>query len=93
MALTTNSAHVINPSICRGTGFDPVKDFAPVGLVASAGHVLVANSAFAAKSVADKLAAQGCEMLTGGSVKFAALISDDLPRWSKIVKDSGAQID
>lgn len=234
LLLTTNSAHVINPSIYKSTGFDPVKDFEPVGLVASAGYVLVANSAFAAnsvaeliaqakaqpgqisyasagngtlnhligemlkraagvdmlhapykgsasaaadvaggqvpvsvqslpsslpflqsgkikvlgvvnekrlaslpnaptigetlpgfgstpwygllapagtprevvarlqaaleqtlasKEVADKLAAQGCEVLTGGPVKFAALIRDDLPRWNKIVKDSGAQID
>ena len=234
LMLTTNSAHVINPSIYKSTGFDPVKDFEPVGLVASAGYVLVANSAFpassvleliaqaktrpgqisyasagngtlnhligemlkraagidmlhvpykgsagaatdvaggqvpvsvqslpsalpflqsgkikvlgvvnekrltslpnaptigetlpgfgstpwygllapagtpkdivarlqaalekalASKDVADKLAAQGCEVLTGGPVQFAALIKDDLPRWSRIVKDSGAQID
>lgn len=234
LLLTTNSAHVINPSIYKNTGFDPVKDFEPVGLVASAGYVLVANSAFpvnsvadliaqakakpgqisyasagngtlnhligemlkraagidmlhipykgsagaatdvaggqvpvsvqslpsslpflqsgkikvlgvvnekrlaalpnaptigetlpgfgstpwygllapagtpkdiiaklqaalektlASKEVIDKLAAQGCEVLTGGPVQFAALIKEDLPRWSKIVKDSGAQID
>ena len=234
LMLTTNSAHVINPSIYKSTGFDPIKDFEPVGLVASAGYVLVANSAFpansvseliaqakakpgqisyasagngtlnhligemlkrtagiymlhipyrgsaaaatdvaggqvpvsvqslpsslpflqsgkikvlgvvnekrlasmpnaptigetlpgfgstpwyglmapagtpkevvaklqaalektlASKEVADKLAAQGCEVLTGGPAQFAALIKDDLPRWNKIVKESGAQID
>lgn len=47
----------------------------------------------ASKEVSDKLAAQGCEVLTGGPAQFAALIKDDLPRWNKIVKDSGAQID
>ena len=47
----------------------------------------------ASKEVADKLAAQGCEVLTGGPAQFAALIKDDLPRWNKIVKESGAQID
>ena len=234
LMLTTNSAHVINPSIYKSTGFDPVKDFEPVGLVASAGYLLVANSAFPANSVAeliaqakakpgqisyasagngtlnhligemfkraagidmlhvpykgsagaatdvaggqvpvsvqsvpsslpflqsgkikvlgvvnekrltampkaptigetlpgfgstpwygllapagtpkeiisklqaglekvlvskdviDKLAAQGCEVLTGGPAQFSALIKSDLPRWNKIVKDSGAQID
>lgn len=234
LMLTTNSAHVINPAIYKNTGFDPVKDFEPVGLVANAGYVLVANSAFpansvaelitqakarpgqinyasagngtlnhligemlkraagidmlhvpykgsagaatdvaggqvpvsvqslpsslpflqsgkikvlgvvnekrlaalpntptigetlpgfgstpwygllapagtpkdivaklqaalektlASKDVADKLAAQGCEVLTGGTVQFAALIKEDLPRWSKIIKDSGARID
>ena len=234
LMLTTNSAHVINPSIYKSTGFDPVKDFEPVGLVASAGYLLVANSAFPANSVADliaqakakpgqisyasagngtlnhligemfkraagidmlhvpykgsagaatdvaggqvpvsvqsvpsslpflqsgkikvlgvvnekrlatmpkaptigetlpgfgstpwygllapagtpkdvisklqagldkvlvskdvidKLAAQGCEVLTGGPAQFATLIKGDLPRWNKIVKDSGAQVD
>lgn len=234
LMLTTNSAHVINPAIYKNTGFDPVKDFEPVGLVASAGYVLVANSAFpansvadliaqakakpgqisyasagngtlnhligemfkrtagidmlhvpykgsagaaadlaggqvpvsvqslpsalpflqsgkikvlgvvnekrlaslpnaptigetlpgfgstpwygllapagtpkdivvklqaalektlASKDVADKLAVQGCDVLTGGPAQFAALIREDLPRWSKIVKDSGARID
>ena len=234
LMLTTNSAHVINPSIYKSTGFDPVKDFEPVGLVASAGYVLVANSGFPANSVseliaqakakpgqisyasagngtlnhligemlkrsagiymlhipyrgsaaaatdvaggqvpisvqslpsslpflqsgkikvlgvvnekrlaslpnaptigetlpgfgstpwyglmapagtpkdiiaklqaalektlasrdvADKLAVQGCEVLTANPAQFAALIKDDLPRWNKIVKDSGAQID
>ena len=47
----------------------------------------------ASRDVIDKLAAQGCEVLTGNPSQFAALIREDLPRWSKIVKDSGAQID
>ena len=234
LMLTTNSAQVINPFIYKSTGFDPIKDFEPVGLVASAGYVLVANSAFpansvtdliamakakpgqinyasagngtlnhligemfkhsagidlvhvpykgsgaaatdlaggqipvsiqsvpsslpflqsgkikvlavvnekrlasmpnvptigetlpgfgstpwygllapagtpkdviaklqaglakalAGKDVADKLGAQGCEVLTSSPAQFAALIRDDLPRWSKIVKESGARVD
>ena len=234
LILTTNSAQVINPAIYKNTGFDPIKDFEPVGLVANAGYVLVANSAFPANSVAeliaqakakpgqisyasagngtlnhligemfkraagidmlhipykgsagaatdvaggqvpvsiqslpsalpflqsgkikvlgvvnqkrlaslpnvptigetlpgfgstpwygllapagtpkeivdklqaaisktlvskdvvDKLAAQGCEVLVGGPAQFATLIREDLPQWSKIVKDSGARID
>ncbi len=234
LLLTTNSAHVINPAIYKSTGFDPVKDFEPVGLVANAGYVLVANSAFpansvveliaqakaspgqisyasagngtlnhligemfkraagvdmlhvpykasaaaatdvaggqipvsvqslpsalpflqsgkikvlgvvnekrlaslpnaptigetlpgfgstpwygllapagtprevivklqaalektlASKDVADKLAAQGCDVMTASPAQFAALIQGDLPRWNKIVKDSGARID
>ena len=234
LMLTTNSAQVINPAIYKSTGFDPIKDFEPVGLVANAGYVLVANATFpantvaeliaqakakpgaisyasagngtlnhligemfkrsagvsmlhipykssagaaidvaggqipvsvqslpsalpflqsgkikvlgvvnqkrlaslpnvptigetlpgfgstpwygllapagtpkdiidklqagiaktlASKDVVDKLAAQGCEVLTGGPAQFAALIQSDLPLWSKIVKDSGARID
>ena len=49
--------------------------------------------ALASKDVVDKLAAQGCEVLTGGPAQFAALIQSDLPLWSKIVKESGARID
>lgn len=56
LMLTTNSAHVINPAIYKNTGFDPVKDFEPVGLVANAGYLLVANSAFPANSVAELIA-------------------------------------
>ena len=234
LMLTTNSAHVINPAIYKNTGFDPIKDFEPIGLVANAGYLLVANSAFPANSVAeliaqakakpgqisyasagngtlnhligemfkraagidmlhvpykgsagaatdvaggqvpvsvqslpsslpflqsgkikvlgvvnekrlatlpnaptigetlpgfgstpwygllapagtpkdviaklqagldkalaskdviDKLAAQGCEVLTGGTAQFAKLIREDLPRWNTIVKDSGARVD
>lgn len=51
LMLTTNSAHVINPSLYKNTGFDPVKDFVPVGTVATAGYVVVANPAFPASSV------------------------------------------
>ena len=45
------------------------------------------------KEVQDKLAAQGCEIMKGSSAQFATLIRDDLPRWAKIVKDSGATLD
>ena len=43
----------INPSLYANAGFDPRKDFAPIGLVASMPVVLVANPAFPAKTIAD----------------------------------------
>jgi tripartite-type tricarboxylate transporter receptor subunit TctC len=43
----------INPSLYANSGFDPRKDFAPIGLVASMPVVLVANPAFPAKTIAD----------------------------------------
>ena len=46
-----------------------------------------------AKDVQDKLAAQGCEVMKGTSAQFAVLIRDDLPKWAKIVKESGATLD
>jgi tripartite-type tricarboxylate transporter receptor subunit TctC len=41
----------------------------------------------------DKLAAVGCEPFKTTPEQFAAIVRDDLPRWAKIVKDSGATVD
>jgi tripartite-type tricarboxylate transporter receptor subunit TctC len=57
LMLTVNSAHVINPSLYKSTGFDPIKDFEPISPVATAGYVLVANNAFLPKNVAEFIAA------------------------------------
>lgn len=57
LMLTVNSAHVINPSLYKNAGFDPVKDFEPITPVATAGYVLVANNDFAPKNVNELIAA------------------------------------
>ena len=57
LLLTANSMLVINPWLYRNPGFDPVKDFEPVSLVATAGFVLVANPAFPARTIKDLIAA------------------------------------
>ena len=57
LLLTANSAQVINPSLYKNTGFDPVKDFEPISPVATAGYVLVANNAFPPRNVAELIAA------------------------------------
>jgi tripartite-type tricarboxylate transporter receptor subunit TctC len=41
----------------------------------------------------DKLATVGCEPYHSTPEQFAALIREDLPRWARIVKDSGATVD
>jgi tripartite-type tricarboxylate transporter receptor subunit TctC len=41
----------------------------------------------------EKLATVGCEPFKGTTEQFTALVKADLPKWSKIVKDSGATID
>src|SRR5262245_16514472 len=46
----------INPSLYANAGFDPRKDFAPIGLVASMPVALIAHPSFPAKSVADVIA-------------------------------------
>ncbi|WP_090139276.1 tripartite tricarboxylate transporter substrate binding protein [Limnohabitans sp. DM1] len=56
LMITADSSMVINPSLYKITGFDPIKDFEPVGTVATAGYVLVAHPAFPAKSTAELIA-------------------------------------
>ena len=51
------------------------------------------NKALDAADTKDKLAAVGCEPYKLSSEQFASLIKDDLPKWAKIVKASGATID
>lgn len=46
-------SHSINPSIYRKLPFDPVNDFAPIVLAATAPNVLVVNTNVGAKSVAE----------------------------------------
>jgi len=46
----------INPSLYANAGYDPRKDFAPVGLVASMPVALLAHPSFPAKSIAEFIA-------------------------------------
>src|SRR5947208_3556274 len=43
----------INPSLYANAGFDPRRDFAPVGLMASMPVALIAHPAFPARTIAD----------------------------------------
>jgi tripartite-type tricarboxylate transporter receptor subunit TctC len=52
-----------------------------------------ALKAVSAKDVQEKLAVQGAEVWTTTPEQFAAIIRSELPKWAKIVKESGAQVD
>jgi tripartite-type tricarboxylate transporter receptor subunit TctC len=54
--LFTLSSHTINPAIYPKLGFDTVKDFEPVGTVASLPQILVAHPAVAANTLAELIA-------------------------------------
>ena len=45
------------------------------------------------KDLQEKMAAQGAEVTKSTPEQFAAMIKEELPRWAKIVKESGAQVD
>lgn len=69
--------------------------FAPAGTprdIIAALHAAT-EKALDSKDVQDKLAAQGCEILKGTPVQFGNMVKDELPKWAKIVKDSGAKLD
>lgn len=69
--------------------------FAPAGTPKAIVAMLQAEVAKALDTAdaKDKLAAAGCEPFKSTPEQFAALIKEDLPKWAKIVKDSGATVD
>jgi tripartite-type tricarboxylate transporter receptor subunit TctC len=52
----TSAALVVNPSLYGSVPYDPVRDFAPISLVATVQSVLVAHPALPVKSVKDLVA-------------------------------------
>ena len=52
----TVSSHAINPALNPGLKYDPVKDFAPISLVASIPFALLAHPSLAARSVPELVA-------------------------------------
>ena len=51
------------------------------------------NKALQDAEVQKKLEGQGADVLGGTPEQFAKLIQDDIGRWGKVVKDSGAKVD
>ena len=51
------------------------------------------NAALQQPDVADKLRSEGGDVLGGTAEQFSALLKAEVPRWAKIVKDSGASLD
>lgn len=51
LLMTISSAQAINPALYKNPGFDPVKDFVPIGLVGAVPNVLVVNPTFPAKTL------------------------------------------
>jgi tripartite-type tricarboxylate transporter receptor subunit TctC len=78
--LIATSSLAINPSLYPNVGYDPRKDFAPIGLIASSSNVVLVNNAVPVHSIAEliSLAKQKPGELTfastgtGSSVHLAA---------------------
>ncbi|MFY7958966.1 MAG: Bug family tripartite tricarboxylate transporter substrate binding protein, partial [Elsteraceae bacterium] len=56
LGLANNATHATNSSLYPSLPYDAVKDFAPIALVATVTHVLVAHPSQGFKSVADLIA-------------------------------------
>lgn len=56
LLLSVGSSHTINPFLYSSVNFDPVKDFEPIALVATAPYVLVVNPTLPVKTVKDLVA-------------------------------------
>jgi len=104
-ALAVTSAHRVDdlpdvPTINESgyKGFDAVTWF---GLLAPAGTPKVVtarinaefNKALKQAELAKRLGDEGADPAGGTPEQFAALIKDDIPRWGKVVKESGAKVD
>ena len=53
LLMTISSSQAINPALYKNAGFDPVKDFTPIGLIGAVPNVLLVHPSFPAKSVAE----------------------------------------
>ena len=51
------------------------------------------NAALAASELKERLATQGVEARGGKPEEFAAFLRTEIPKWSKVVRDSGAKAD
>jgi tripartite-type tricarboxylate transporter receptor subunit TctC len=56
LAVASTSTHVVAPGVYAKLDYDPVKDFAPVGLMAISPYLLVVNPSVPAKSVQELVA-------------------------------------
>lgn len=56
LLMSTSGTTSINPTLYADPGYDPLKDFVPIGLVASTPIVLMAHPSFPATSVAEVIA-------------------------------------
>jgi tripartite-type tricarboxylate transporter receptor subunit TctC len=80
--LIATSSLAINPSLYPNIGYDPRKDFAPVGLIASSSNAMLVHPSVPAKSIAELIALakrQDGQLTfastgTGSSVHLAAVL-------------------
>jgi tripartite-type tricarboxylate transporter receptor subunit TctC len=56
LGLSGTGTHAINPTLYPNVGYDPRKDFAPVGLIATSALVVLVNNSVEAKTIPELIA-------------------------------------
>jgi tripartite-type tricarboxylate transporter receptor subunit TctC len=56
LLVTSSSGHVVGPLVYKNAGYDPIKSFAPIALIADGASVLVVNPSRPFRSVQDLVA-------------------------------------
>ncbi|WP_295380383.1 tripartite tricarboxylate transporter substrate binding protein [uncultured Pseudacidovorax sp.] len=79
-------------------GFESITWFGIVGPAGLSKDIVAKLNADINKALQDptlkqKLAGQGADVQGSSAADFGKLIRDDIPRWGKLVKDSGAKVD
>ena len=49
--LAHSSAYVVNPSLFKNAGYDPIKDLMPIAIVAQQANIILVNASFPAKTL------------------------------------------
>lgn len=80
------------------SGFDAVTWFGLLAPTGTPGDVIARlnaefNKALQNPELRKRLGDEGADAAGGTPEQFAALIKDDIPRWGKVVKESGARVD
>jgi len=76
--ITTNTTQAANPHLFRKLGYDPVKDFAPVGALVKGYLLLVTHPNVKAQNVAELVAAAKKQPLTFGAGSSSARVASEL---------------
>jgi len=75
--------------------YDPVRDFAPAGTPAqllSRLHPAI-TKALSESEVDERIVADGPEAAGSTTEQFSDYIKRDIPKWAKVIKESGARAD
>ena len=89
LLMGTNSTHGANPGLVAKLGYDPVKDFTPVGLVGTFSSLLVVNPALPIKTPAE-LIAYG--KANPKALSFAAGNTSSLIMGEMFARDAGIEM-